>query len=87
MFIFIFCTREVLFVTQMCHFNLINSEGGETGIEKSLKYCMLLHLVLLQWILKEVLFSVLLVLMLFSSTNMHLMSVDEIRHCAGCGAH
>lgn len=32
---------------------------------------MLLHLVLLQWILKEALFSVLLVLILFSSTNMH----------------
>lgn len=34
-FMFRFCTREVLFVTRMCHFNLINSEGGETGIEKA----------------------------------------------------
>lgn len=44
---------EFFFVTWMCHFNLINSRRGKTGIEKCLKPCTALHLVLAQWVLKR----------------------------------
>lgn len=78
MFIFRFCPRGVLFITWMCHFNLINSRRGETGVEKCLKHCTMLHFVLAQRILlrRKFYFNPV-VSVLFSSTNMPWASVIQ----------
>lgn len=44
MFIFRLCPRGVLFITWICHFNLINSRRREPGIEKCAKHCTMLQL-------------------------------------------
>lgn len=44
MFIFRLCPRGVLFITWICHFNLINTRRRETDIEKCVKPCTMLQL-------------------------------------------